>query len=60
MVGRIDALHAGVVVAALIDAGCMIVRLLGVVGLSAWQDDGPIRIAQAARERNVGNSRSTM
>jgi hypothetical protein len=37
-----------VVVAALIDAGCTVMRLLGVVGLSAWQDDN-LPSAEAAR-----------
>jgi hypothetical protein len=46
---EINAWHPGVVVAALIDARRVVMRLLRVVGLPAWQDDD-FPSAEAARE----------
>jgi hypothetical protein len=48
---EINAWHPGVVVAALIDARRVVMRLLRVVGLPAWQDDD-FPSAEAAREEH--------
>jgi hypothetical protein len=51
---EINAWHPGVVVAALIDAGCMMLRLPRVVGLPAWQDDDLSECGGG--ETDIGNS----